>query len=158
VHQCFDERALFSFILEFHDLLWRAFFLRTEMYAPFFRFLNAIHLSLGAYLSFKLADGTEHVEQQTTCRIAGVDVLIEHLAWKICRSAQACPTGRRGFGLLNSPTHIQQEPCLFSHVSKSPTPYENGIMKHKMEHVNGNVPRGVRYLVASWSAPRAKER
>jgi hypothetical protein len=36
-------------------------------------------LPLGAYLGFKLADSAEHVEQQAACRIAGVEVLIEHL-------------------------------------------------------------------------------
>ena len=79
MHQSFDEHTLGSSALELRDLRWREFFLWTKADPPCFRFLNAIHLPLGAYFGFKLRNGTEHVEQQTACRVAGVNVLIEHL-------------------------------------------------------------------------------
>jgi hypothetical protein len=60
-------------------LLRGQFLLWAEAYATFFGSLHPIHLSLGAYLRFKLADGAEHVEHQTPSRIAGVKVLIEHV-------------------------------------------------------------------------------
>jgi hypothetical protein len=41
--------------------------------------LDPIHLPLGTELGLKLRNGSEHVEQQMSSRITGVDMLIEDL-------------------------------------------------------------------------------
>src|ERR1700752_3508590 len=79
MHQRFNACALLSSVLEFSDLLPSQLLLPAEMYATLFGFLNAIHLPFGAYFGLKLSNRAEHVKQQTTGGIAGIDVLIEHL-------------------------------------------------------------------------------
>ena len=62
LHQRFDENPLGSPFLEGRNLLRGQFLLWAEAYATFFGSLHPIHLSLGTYLRFKLADGAEHIE------------------------------------------------------------------------------------------------
>jgi hypothetical protein len=77
MHQRFNACALLSSVLEFNDLRPRQFLLPAEVYATLFGFLNAIHLPFGAYFGLKLSNRAEHVKQETTGGIAGIDVLIE---------------------------------------------------------------------------------
>lgn len=64
---------------QLQNLLRGEFFLGTETNALLFGFLNPIHLPLGAYFRFELADGAEHIKQQAASCITGIDALIEDL-------------------------------------------------------------------------------
>ena len=79
MHQRFDQCPLFSPLLKFGNLFWGQFFLSAKVYAALFSLLNPIHLPLGPDFCFKLPNRAEHVKQQATRGIAGINVLIEHL-------------------------------------------------------------------------------
>jgi hypothetical protein len=71
-----NGRPLLAAVLQFSDLLRPQVLVSTKSYPPRFGGLNAIHLALGTQLRFKLCNRPQHMEQEPTGGIRGINLLI----------------------------------------------------------------------------------
>ncbi len=79
LHQVADQLTVLAALTQLRHLLVSEFALGTELYATRFGFLDAVHLSLCSDFSLELGNGSEHIEQQPSGGIAGVNVLVDDL-------------------------------------------------------------------------------
>jgi hypothetical protein len=100
VPQRFDECTFSALVLECCNLLWRQSLLPPQRHTPLSGLPNPIHLPLGPEFGFELRNGAQHMEQQASRGIAGVDMLIEDLEMDLlaveCRSDLAQMQGGAG--------------------------------------------------------------
>lgn len=79
MHQRADQHALLASLLELGDMRWCKLLTAAKHNTPSLGELNAVHLALGRELRLKLGNGAQHMEEQPARRVAGVDLLVEHL-------------------------------------------------------------------------------
>ena len=79
LHQIADQLTVLAALTQFFHLLVRELTLGTKLHAACFGFLDAIHLPFGPDLRLELGNGSEHVEQQSSGGVTGIDILVNHL-------------------------------------------------------------------------------
>jgi hypothetical protein len=78
-HERGDERPVQTALPECCALLWRQPLFSAQLHPTGSSLLDSVHLPLGPELGLELRNSTQHVEQQASGRITGVEILIEHL-------------------------------------------------------------------------------